>query len=700
MCTKRDSLSPGTPWAATLALCLSVALPAAAAEAPDSFPSNEAMRHFRSLNDPQLSPDGTHALLRVDDAAADGGKSHLWLIDVSGRKPRQLTFSPNTDKRGERAGQWAPDGQSILFLAHRGEQTGLYALPMDGGEARALDIKVRPTIDASKAKDALPPPKPGDTPDPVEDLPVDIESYRVSPDGAWIAFIAPDPETPGEKKQKEAKADAQWVDNDVHGTRLYLFHEDTGKVTPVPIASDVRELSWRPDSSGLIALVEAPHSAGDLGFARTSWLLETADPQHPRQLTVLPASIDHAVWSADASSIVYSAQARRDAPPGYSDLYVSQLAAGAKTRNLTDGLEGSVQSEYPVALPDGGIVQLIARGVDVSAAVYPPDSAAPKFVQLPIATVENVRTNALRKGWLFLGSSGGVAPGLYYASELTGMAKRLDTPTVAPDHTRSVVPKRIQWTHEGLRIDGLLYLPPEAASRAVPLIVDVHGGPAGMFADRFAPYVDYMVGHGWAVLRTNPRGSLGRGAAFAAANKNDLGGADYRDIMAGVDYVLKTEHLDPTRMALMGYSYGGEMAGFVAGRTNRFKAIVSGAPVIDQYSEYGTETESWYDRWYFGKPWEHAADAWRQSPLARVGAAKTPFLLLQGEADSTDPLGQAQEMYRALRQNGVPVDLVTYPRDNHGPLAFALFGAPTTEPWHGFDARRRVVAFIEKAFAP
>jgi dipeptidyl aminopeptidase/acylaminoacyl peptidase len=110
---------------ATLALCVShVAL--AVAE-PERFPSNEDIRHFRSLNDPQLSPDGARALLRVDEAAADGGKSHLWLIDIGGKQPRQLTFSPDTDKRGERSGQWAPDGQSILFLAHRGEHTGLYA---------------------------------------------------------------------------------------------------------------------------------------------------------------------------------------------------------------------------------------------------------------------------------------------------------------------------------------------------------------------------------------------------------------------------------------------------------------------------------------------------------------------------------------------------------------------------------------------
>jgi dipeptidyl aminopeptidase/acylaminoacyl peptidase len=140
------------------------------------------------------------------------------------------------------------------------------------------------------------------------------------------------------------------------------------------------------------------------------------------------------------------------------------------------------------------------------------------------------------------------------------------------------------------------------------------------------------------------------------------------------------------------------MAAFVEGKTTRFKAIVSGAPVIDQYSEYGTEGESWYDRWYFGKPWEHPADAWRQSPLARAGSAKTPFLLLQGDKDVNDPVGQSREMYRALRQNGVPVSLVVYPRDDHGPLSQALRGAPVPEPWHGFDARSRVVSFIEKAF--
>ena len=148
------------------------------------------------------------------------------------------------------------------------------------------------------------------------------------------------------------------------------------------------------------------------------------------------------------------------------------------------------------------------------------------------------------------------------------------------------------------------------------------------------------------------------------SNKNDLGGGDFRDIMSGLDAVIARYAIDADRLAFVGYSYGGELAAFAVGKTTRFKAIVSGAPVINQLSEYGTEGISWYDRWFYGKPWEHLADAWRQSPLSSVVKAKTPFLLLQGEADSSDPVGQSLEMYRALRQQGAPVEMIRYPRED------------------------------------
>ena len=230
-------------------------------------------------------------------------------------------------------------------------------------------------------------------------------------------------------------------------------------------------------------------------------------------------------------------------------------------------------------------------------------------------------------------------------------------------------------------------------------MVNVHGGPTGQFTDGYSPLTNLLVGQGWAVLVTNPRGSTGYGIAYEAANKDDMGNGDYEDIMAGVDEVIRRQPIDVNKMALIGYSYGGEMAGFVEGKTSRFKAIVSGAPVIDQFSEYGTESDSFGDRWFTGQPWRHFESAWRQSPLAYAQHAHTPFLLLQGQTDTTDPEGQSREMYRALRQEGVPVQMLLFPREDHGALGGNFAGLPSLEPWHGIIAREHMLHFIADGFA-
>jgi len=668
---------------------------------PASFPTNEQMRHFRAMNDPRLSPDGKQVLLRIVDATADGAKGHLWLVPVDGSAARQLTYSPDSDKGGERSGDWMPDGQSILFLAHRGEHTSLFRLPMNGGEAKAFDLKVKSLADESKQPGALPP-TPADTAKPgkedkPEEVAIDVANFRIAPDGKTIALIADDPQTPGEKKQKDAKADAAWVDHDIHGARLYLLDVATGKLTVAGVAIDVRGAAWSADSAKLIVEREEPNGASEIGPAMSAWVVMASDPAHPSKVEDLPATIEAAEWSRDGASIVYLAQAKHDAPPGYSDLYAYTVATKA-TKNLTDGFDGSLGRMDPLPLNDGSVLTIAEKGLSAPALVFTASSGKETELKLPVAAVSGMVTNAAESGFVYLGSNGGSPAQLLYSASLGEAPKPLATPALAPEGVKSVSAKRISWKSDGFTIDGLLYLPPQAAYGKVPLVVEVHGGPLGAYIDNYSIFTDYLLGHGWAVLRTNPRGSTGRGAAFAAANKNDLGGGDYRDIMAGVDFVLKSEPIDPAKLALTGYSYGGEMAGFAETKTDRFKAIVSMAPVIDQNSEYGTERGSWYDQWYFGKPWEHEADAWRQSPLAGVAHAKTPFLLIQGESDTTDPLGQSQEMYRALRQMNVPVELVTYPRVDHGPLGGAIYGSPSNEPWHGYDARRRIVNFIEKSF--
>ncbi len=208
-----------------------------------------------------------------------------------------------------------------------------------------------------------------------------------------------------------------------------------------------------------------------------------------------------------------------------------------------------------------------------------------------------------------------------------------------------------------------------------------------------------LLHEGYAVLRTNPRGSLGYGTAFLAAARDDLGGGDYRDVMAGVDAALAQAPLDPARLALIGYSYGATIVSFALGRTDRFKAMVATAPVTDQISEYGTEGSSWYDRWYFGQPWRRLDAAWRQSPLSGVASAHTPLLMFHGESDRSNPTTQSYEFYRALRQEGAAVQLVLFPRETHPLIGQNFYGTPSVEPMHGIALRQRMIDFLGDAFA-
>ncbi|HEV2214981.1 MAG TPA: prolyl oligopeptidase family serine peptidase [Terracidiphilus sp.] len=689
------------------------------------FPTTNDLRQLKVINSVALSPDGHQALFTMLDTTADGAKSHLWLVNTSGAsQPRQLTFSPPSDKHGEHDAAWLPDGHAIFFLAKRGEQTQLFRLDLRGGDASPFDLKILPPVDDStsayavplsalkaeaeksaastptissdkSAKDTQAAPKPK----PVE---IDVAGYALSHDGHWLALWAKDPQTPGEKKEKTAKADADWIDHNTHLTRLYLaaLGPDgviSGSLEPVAVAPDVKHAEWSPASDELLVFTERPNNASDLGPAGAAWLVRAAASAQAEKLAAIPATISGGAFSPTGSTIVFSAQTPQDAPPGYDDLFALPGSGHGTPARLTAGFPGQLSARDLAFESDSSLLtisEIGTRSMPVRIALS--GASHPQSINLGSGVVTSLATNPARTGWLWLAQSGGHPMQLCFAAKLGQPCRTLPTPALAPQGLRTIAPQRVTWKSGNLTIEGLLYLPPQAATSKVPLIVDVHGGPLGAWTNGYDPWADLLLGHGWAILRPNPRGSSNYGVTFAAANKNDLGGGDYRDIMAGVDSVLARFPLDPHRIALIGYSYGGEMAGFVEGKTDRFKAIVCGAPVIDQFSEYGTEGGSWYDRWYFGKPWEHFADAWRQSPLSGAAHAKTPFMLLQGQADTTDPIGQSEEMYRALRQEGIPVQLLTFPRENHGPLAGGIFGRPSPEPWHGYQARRHILDFLQQ----
>ncbi|MES2055267.1 MAG: prolyl oligopeptidase family serine peptidase [Pseudomonadota bacterium] len=666
-----------TRASALLILAGATAWPVAAAD-PPPFPMNEEVRTgVRAMRGIALAPDGRSVLAGITETTANGGLPHLWLL-APGAVPRQLTF--RTGERGETSGSFAPDG-SILFLATQGGTRSLYRLPPAGGEPEQYKLGKAGTALTARwggevMKDALA-----------------VSGYTLSPDGRTIALWADDPETAEVKARRERKDDGYAHGIPDHRTHLYLVDAASGAARAVPVDSVFSSADWSFDGADLIVATDpdSDETGPDARFRRIDPASLAATPID------VPRTAKGVAFLPGRTRLVYTDQCADDAPPRCNDLIVKDLGTG-QVRNLTRGFDGEIPSSYEV-MPDGDLILEIGTHTRSRLARLSTRTGAVSWIGTDQPVAFSLVTNPQHKGWAFLtaGPTQPITAMLLPALEAKPVA--LAAPALVPARWPKVPSQLVTWQNEGLTIEGLLYLPKAAAGAKVPLVVSIHGGPASRFQDGYDNLVPMLVAEGWAVLQPNIRGSTGYGAKFTAANKNDMGGADYRDVMAGVDAVLKTHPIDASRMALIGYSYGGEMAGFVVGKTDRFKAIVSGAPVINQFSEYGTEDGTFYDRWYYGKPWLNFADAWRQSPLSTAGNAKTPFLLLQGDKDVTDPLGQSLEMYRALKQTGAPVALVVYPREGHGETGGNFRALASQEPWHGIDLRRRMFGFLRAAFA-
>jgi dipeptidyl aminopeptidase/acylaminoacyl peptidase len=244
---------------------------------------------------------------------------------------------------------------------------------------------------------------------------------------------------------------------------------------------------------------------------------------------------------------------------------------------------------------------------------------------------------------------------------------------------------------DGSQIEAALYRGAGARDGVPqPVVMMIHGGPAGVWRDRFDVLTQLLVAAGYTVVTPNIRGSSGYGQKFLASNRGDWGGGDFKDVMAGVDDLVQRKIADPNRLAIAGWSYGGYMSEWAITQTDRFKAAVCGAGMADLATEFGTEFHPQGDEWYFRTPYENLAGFQKSSPIVYIKNAKTPTLILQGEADTTDPLSQSQMLYRGLKRYGVPTEFVVYPREPHG----------LREQRHVADRYRRSVAWIEKYLGP
>lgn len=229
--------------------------------------------------------------------------------------------------------------------------------------------------------------------------------------------------------------------------------------------------------------------------------------------------------------------------------------------------------------------------------------------------------------------------------------------------------RQLSWTAaDGTRIDGILACPADAATTPAPLVVYAHGGPADLWSNSLTPEVRFLVDTGFSVLLANPRGSVGRGQQFARANLGDAGGAELTDLVDGIDACAALAEVDTAKVGVIGGSYGGYLAACAAAMTDRFtcSVVMFGHPDLLS-ARYGSNNPAFYDKLMLEGPGLGGAASFvERSPIVHVTASTAPTLLLHGQDDRCCPIGQAEEMYRALIDCGVATQLVVYPGEGHG----------------------------------
>ena len=606
----------------------------------------EMMASLRYPHDPALSPDGKQVTYTLAEWAPGQQRRRmsLWVADVAGEgeSPRLLASSDKNDQ----GARWSPDGQTIAFLSDRAEEGGygkpqLYVMPAQGGAARRVCA-----------------------------MPNGAQALAWSPDGQRLAFTS--------LHGPEPSSDPIEVTPGRH-TRLWTTPLAGGQPAPVtPPNLTVWDFAWSPDGASF-ALYYSD------GPDETDWYrgqvgVVAAGGGAVRQLTHLTRQASGLAWSPDNQRIAYVSGEWSDHGLVGGDVFVIPASGGA-ARNLTPDVEYS--PGWVQWLPDGR--RLLLSGWDgVASRIGVLDEATGALTTLERGVLNGERgqprLSASADGRAFaMMLSNAQHPAEIYHGALGGPGdapeginwRRLTRLNPLAEETWAHVPSQLI-TYAGA--DGweiqALYTPPlnHEGPDAPPMILVVHGGPTSAHNDDYGGWINQaLVSAGFAILRPNPRGSIGRGVAFADAVLGDMGGKDFEDLMLGVDEAVRRGLADPERLGIAGWSYGGFMTAWGVTQTPRFKAAMMGAGVCDYHSFHAqTNIQDWDERFLKAKPNEQPEVYRERSAISFAKHVTTPTLIIHGEKDPCVPVNQAYAFYHALREQSVPVELVVYPREGHG----------------------------------
>ena len=617
----------------------------------------------KPVSDVSISPDGQWVTWARHESGHGGTYLYLSNRSTAGTEPQKLFAPEGKDPAHERGVSWSPDSSQLAFISDAGaDQDQIYMTAVADGKTRKLT-----------------------------NLNGYVTDVRWSPDGKHIGFLYAEGGGGG-GPLKAAPAQLGEIGSATHNQRFTVMDAEGGEIRAVtPADLNIYEYDWSPDGQH-IAATAAPGPADNNWWIAKLYTIDEASgqmkvlhsPPIERQLA-LPR------WSPDGKNVAFIGGLMSDEGFTGGDIFTISSEGGA-VQNHTSGKRFSVSS-----LAWRSNEQLIFTAIA---------SGHGEVQELGLKTGQ---TELLWKGAESV-HEGGNYPNFSLASDGKTSAVIQSNWETPPEVWAGPIgswqqlthfndgqkprwgkSESITWQSGGASVQGWLLYPENFdPTKRYPMIVEIHGGPAGARmptwpSSRFDMSV--MSGLGYFVFFPNPRGSYGGGELFTKANVKDFGAGDLRDIIAGVDTVIKKMPVDSNRLGVTGWSYGGFMTMWTVTQTHRFKAAVAGAGIANWLSYYG---ENGIDEWmipYFGASvYDNPAVYAKSSPITYIKQVRTPTLVVVGERDAECPAPQSFEFWHALETLKVPTKLVVYPGEGHS----------FQEPEHRVDVIHRAALWFDK----
>jgi dipeptidyl aminopeptidase/acylaminoacyl peptidase len=605
----------------------------------------EELVKMKVLSHPRLSPDAKQIVfqVRIADMEESRYQQDTYLLDLTSRETRPLAFSPANEESPE----WSPDGAKIAFLSDRsfeasdtGESTTqIWLLPVTGGEAKQLTQSAE-----------------------------SIEDFQFSKDGRYIYYLTSMAKSAEMKRLEESsedqKTDLELVDRFRPRKELWRYDLKAEKGACVYRGDPgIDQFNLSPNGK-LIAFRSNQTGSPDRWADYNIYLLNIADSS-ASLLADLGNEETEARFSPDNSKVAFLAPQNPKYSFSQEELFLvdvqsrdtailtADLLLGVEDycwRKSGDGLivnvrAGAYSGLYQIPFPTGNIAPLLSGNYVIDAMSCDNDS---------LAVVYESRTTAEEIGLIPLSQKT-----IFKATDLNKLPDDVTLPEQELISYKSV---------DGTEIEAVLLKPVSFdPTRTYPAVISVHGGPSyrvtDVMDDRF---FQSLAGDGYVVLAPNFRGSTGYYADFNIADVGDLGGGDYQDIMAGLDYLVATGYVDPARVGITGGSYGGYMTDWAITQTDRFAAAVSEYGIFNFFTDYGGSIYAYWEREYLGNYWDADSLYLKYSPFRYVKNIKTPVLIMHGDKDPNTFITNSLEMYRALLDQGKVVEFVRFPREKHG----------------------------------